>query len=50
MMGQKDRPKGHVGLGINGQGIIDIPWLVVCDLTNNPPSKESVCGDHGRRA
>jgi hypothetical protein len=25
------------GLGINGQGMIDIPWLVTCDLTNNPP-------------
>ena len=27
----------EVGLGINGQGIIDFPWIVQCDLANNPP-------------
>ncbi|WP_407146242.1 hypothetical protein [Bradyrhizobium sp. ORS 86] len=27
----------EVGLGINGQGMIDTPWSVVCDLSNNPP-------------
>ena len=26
----------QVGLGINGQGIIDIPWFVQCDLNNKP--------------
>lgn len=26
----------EVGLGINGQGMIDAPWLVQCDLNNNP--------------
>src|SRR6266404_3606743 len=28
----------QVGLGINGQGMIDRPWLVQCDLLNNPPN------------
>jgi hypothetical protein len=31
----------QVGLGINGQGIIDAPWSVVCDLTNNPPNLQA---------
>jgi hypothetical protein len=31
----------QVGLGINGSGIIDTPWLVVCDLTNNPPASQA---------
>ena len=31
----------QVGLGINGQGMIDIPWLVTCDLTNNPPAMQA---------
>lgn len=31
----------EVGLGINGQGIIDSPWEVVCDLTNNPPDLQA---------
>src|SRR5215472_7473048 len=26
------------GLGIDGQGMIDSPWLVQCDLQNNPPA------------
>lgn len=26
----------EVGLGINGQGMIDKPWIVQCDLLNNP--------------
>lgn len=29
------------GLGINGQGMIDIPWLVQCDLNNNPPQLQA---------
>ena len=32
----------QVGLGINGQGMIDIPWLVTCDLTNNPPALQAL--------
>jgi hypothetical protein len=32
----------QVGLGINGQGMIDIPWLVTCDLTNNPPNLQAL--------
>jgi hypothetical protein len=31
----------QVGLGINGQGIIDTPWLVVCDLSNNTPDLQA---------
>ena len=31
----------EVGLGINGQGIIDTPWMVICDLTNNPPALQA---------
>ena len=31
----------QVGLGINGQGIIDIPWFVQCDLNNNPPATQA---------
>jgi hypothetical protein len=30
------------GLGINGQGIIDSPWLVQCDLSNNPPNLQAL--------
>ena len=30
------------GLGINGQGMIDIPWLVQCDLQNNPPNLQAL--------
>jgi hypothetical protein len=30
------------GLGLNGQGMIDIPWLVQCDLTNNPPNLQAL--------
>ena len=32
----------EVGLGINGQGMIDTPWLVQCDLTNNPPNLQAL--------
>jgi hypothetical protein len=32
----------EVGLGINGQGMIDTPWSVVCDLTNNPPNLQAM--------
>jgi hypothetical protein len=32
----------QVGLGINGQGMIDRPWSVVCDLTNNPPNLQAL--------
>ena len=32
----------QVGLGINGQGLIDKPWLVICDLTNNPPGFQAL--------
>ncbi|UGY23722.1 hypothetical protein HU675_0038215 [Bradyrhizobium septentrionale] len=31
----------QVGLGINGQGMIDKPWSVVCDLSNNPPDLQA---------
>lgn len=30
------------GLGINGQGMIDTPWLVQCDLNNNPPNLQAL--------
>lgn len=30
------------GLGIDGQGMIDSPWLVQCDLTNNPPAFQAL--------
>jgi len=30
------------GLGINGQGMIDYPWLVQCDLNNNPPNLQAL--------
>jgi hypothetical protein len=32
----------QVGLGINGQGMIDTPWSVICDLTNNPPNLQAL--------
>ena len=32
----------QVGLGINGAGMIDIPWLVQCDLSNNPPNLQAL--------
>jgi hypothetical protein len=32
----------QVGLGINGQGMIDIPWFVQCDLNNNPPALQAM--------
>ena len=32
----------EVGLGINGQGMIDRPWLVQCDLGNNPPNLQAL--------
>lgn len=32
----------QVGLGINGQGLIDIPWSVQCDLSNNPPNLQAL--------
>lgn len=32
----------QVGLGINGQGMIDTPWSVVCDLSNNPPNLQAL--------
>jgi hypothetical protein len=31
----------EVGLGINGQGMIDRPWAVQCDLLNNPPDMQA---------
>jgi hypothetical protein len=31
-----------VGLGIGGQGMIDKPWLVQCDLANNPPNLQAL--------
>lgn len=31
----------EVGTGINGQGMIDSPWAVTCDLTNNPPNLQA---------
>jgi hypothetical protein len=30
------------GLGINGQGMIDSPWLVQCDLSNNPANLQAL--------
>lgn len=32
----------QVGLGINGQGMIDRPWSVQCDLNNNPPNLQAL--------
>lgn len=32
----------QVGLGINGQGMIDKPWIVQCDLNNNPPNLQAL--------
>ncbi len=32
----------EVGLGINGQGMSDRPWLVQCDLNNNPPAFQAL--------
>jgi hypothetical protein len=32
----------QVGLGINGQGMIDRPWAVQCDLANNPPNLQAL--------
>lgn len=32
----------QVGLGINGQGMIDMPWMVQCDLNNNPPNLQAL--------
>lgn len=32
----------QVGLGINGQGIIDKPWSVQCDLSNNPANLQAL--------
>jgi hypothetical protein len=32
----------EVGLGINGQGMIDRPWSVQCDLQNNPPNLQAL--------
>jgi hypothetical protein len=32
----------QVGLGINGQGMIDRPWAVQCDLLNNPPNLQAL--------
>jgi hypothetical protein len=32
----------QVGLGINGQGMIDRPWAVQCDLNNNPPNLQAL--------
>jgi hypothetical protein len=32
----------EVGLGINGQGMIDRPWSVQCDLNNNPPNLQAL--------
>jgi hypothetical protein len=32
----------QTGLGINGQGMIDFPWLVQCDLLNNPPNLQAL--------
>ena len=31
----------QVGTGINGQGIIDLPFFVQCDLNNNPPATQA---------
>ena len=30
------------GLGIDGSGMIDFPWLVQCDLLNNPPAFQAL--------
>lgn len=32
----------QVGQGINGQGLIDSPWMVQCDLSNNPPNLQAL--------
>lgn len=32
----------QVGLGIGGVGMIDMPWLVQCDLDNNPPNLQAL--------
>jgi hypothetical protein len=32
----------QVGLGIGGSGLIDKPWSVICDLTNNPPNLQAL--------
>lgn len=32
----------EVGTGINGQGMIDSPWYVQCDLNNNPPNLQAL--------
>lgn len=32
----------QVGLGINGQGMIDTPWAVQCNLANNPPNLQAL--------
>jgi hypothetical protein len=32
----------QVGLGINGQGMIDVPWSVQCDLNNNPANLQAL--------
>jgi hypothetical protein len=32
----------EVGTGINGQGMIDTPWLVQCDLNNNPANLQAL--------
>lgn len=32
----------QVGLGINGQGMIDAPWSVQCDLNNNPANLQAL--------
>ena len=32
----------EVGNGINGAGMIDSPWQVTCDLTNNPPNLQAL--------
>lgn len=32
----------QVGLGIGGQGMIDRPWLVQCDLLNNPANLQAL--------
>ena len=32
----------QVGTGINGQGMIDTPWFVQCDLNNNPANLQAL--------
>ncbi len=32
----------QVGLGIGGVGMIDTPWMVQCDLLNNPPNLQAL--------